>query len=291
MATFVGRLIAVKGVDWLLRVWRDVIQQETLGRLLIIGDGPERSALEVQIRSLGLADSVALVGRQEDVFKFLAISDVFVLPSRLEGVSNALLEAMSQGLPVIVADDELGGNREVVDDRIDGHVVKIGDDRSFGEILVKLLQDAELRNEMGRKAKHKIEQRFSMDSVVNGYCRIYSELSALRARPVGGQKPSVGIFLARPDRSFHMARKLREKGFDIIHYNRVGYKDDAYVKVRGGPLAALAYLLLRTKNDIYFTSLGFVPSTWLYLNKCLRGKPYVFNATGLRSGDVRRQVV
>ncbi len=282
VATFVGRLIAVKGVDWLLRIWRDVIQQETLGRLLIIGDGPERSALEDQIRSSGLTDSVALVGRQEDVFKFLAITDVFVLPSRLEGVSNALLEAMSQGLPVIVADDELGGNREVVDDCIDGHIVKIGDDRSFGEILVRLLRDAELRNDMGRKAKQKIEQRFSMDSVVNGYCRIYSELSTLHARPMAGQKPSVGIFLARPDRSFHMARKLREKGFDIIHYNRVGYKDDSYVKVRGGPLAALAYLLLRTKNDIYFTSLGFVPSTWLYLNKCLRGKPYVFNATGLR---------
>jgi len=282
VVTFVGRLIEVKGVDWLLRVWRDVIQQETLGRLLIIGDGPERPALEAQVRSFGLTDSVSLVGRQEDVFKFLAITDVFVLPSRLEGVSNALLEAMSQGLPVIVADDELGGNREVVDDRIDGHVVKIGDDRSFAEILVKLLRDAELRNEMGRKAKHKIEQRFSMDSVVHGYCRIYSELSELHPRPLPDQKPSVGIFLARPDRSFHMARKLREKGFDIIHYNRVGYKDDPYVKVRGGPIAALAHLLLRTNNDIYFTSLGFVPSSWLYLNKRLRGKPYVFNATGLR---------
>ena len=282
VVTFVGRLIDVKGVDWLLRVWRDVVQQETLGRLLIIGDGPERPALEAQIRSLGLTDSVALVGRQEDVFKFLAVTDVFVLPSRLEGVSNALLEAMSQGLPVIVADDELGGNREVVDDRIDGYVVKIGDDRSFAEILVKLLRDAELRNKMGRKAKHKIEQRFSMDSVVDGYCRIYSELSALQARSMAGQKPSVGIFLARPDRSFHMARKLRERGFDIVHYNTVGYKDDPFVRLRGGRMAALAHLLLRTNCDVYFTSLGFVPSSWLYLNKRLRGKPYVFNATGLR---------
>ncbi|MGH7797287.1 MAG: glycosyltransferase family 4 protein [Candidatus Binatia bacterium] len=282
VATFVGRLIQVKGVDWLLRVWRDVSQQEPLGRLLIIGDGPERPALEDQVRSFDLTDSVALLGRQEDVFKFLAITDVFVLPSRLEGVSNALLEAMSQGLPVIVADDELGGNREVVDNRIDGYIVKIGDDRSFTEILVKLLRDAELRNNMGRKAKDKIEQRFSMDSVVDGYCRIYNELSEIQARSMAGQKPSVGIFLARPDRSFHMARKLREKGFNIIHYNTVGYKDDSYVKVRGGPIAALAHLLLRTNNDIYFTSLGFVPSTWLYLNKRLRRKPYVFNATGLR---------
>jgi glycosyltransferase involved in cell wall biosynthesis len=79
-----------------------------------------------------------------------------------------------------------------------------------------------------------------------------------------------------------MARKLRERGFEIIHYNTVGYQDDPFVRLRGGRIAALAHLLLRTHCDVYFTSLGFVPSSWLYLNKRLRGKPYVFNATGLR---------
>jgi glycosyltransferase involved in cell wall biosynthesis len=96
------------------------------------------------------------------------------------------------------------------------------------------------------------------------------------------KKPSVGIFLARPDRTFHMARKLRERGFEIVHYNTGGYENDPYVRLRGGPIAVLAYLLRRTHHDLYFTSLGFVPSFWLYLNKCLRGKRYVYNATGVK---------
>jgi glycosyltransferase involved in cell wall biosynthesis len=88
--------------------------------------------------------------------------------------------------------------------------------------------------------------------------------------------------MARPDRSFYMARKLRERGFDVAHYNTVGYKDDPYVRVRGGFASASAYLMLRTNHDVYFTSLSFIPSFCLYLNRLLRGKPYVFNSTGVK---------
>jgi glycosyltransferase involved in cell wall biosynthesis len=75
---------------------------------------------------------------------------------------------------------------------------------------------------------------------------------------------------------------LRARGFKVVHYNTVGYKDDPYVKLRGGAIPALMHLLLRTDHDIYFTSLGFVPSFWLYINKRLRKKRYVYNATGVK---------
>lgn len=97
-----------------------------------------------------------------------------------------------------------------------------------------------------------------------------------------GRTPSIGLFLPRPERSFYMAQKLRERGFEVVHYNTQGYLDDSFVKVRKGAAPALAYLLLRTNHDVYFTSLSFVPSSCLYLNKRLRGKPYVFNATGVK---------
>jgi glycosyltransferase involved in cell wall biosynthesis len=177
VVTFIGRLIHAKGVDWLLEIWRDVISHERSARLLIIGDGPERDSLETAAQSLGIDDSVAFVGFQRQAPRFFGMTNVFVLPSRLEGVSNALLEAMSYGMPVVVADDELGGNREVVDDQIDGYVIKMGDTRSFSEVLLKLLGNPELRARIGQNARHKIERRFSMQSVVDGYRGIYSELS------------------------------------------------------------------------------------------------------------------
>jgi len=79
-----------------------------------------------------------------------------------------------------------------------------------------------------------------------------------------------------------MAEKLRERGFDVVHYNTRGYLHDPYVKVGDGSASALTHLLLRTNHDVYFTSLSFVPSSCLYLNRYLRGKPYVFNATGVK---------
>jgi glycosyltransferase involved in cell wall biosynthesis len=94
--------------------------------------------------------------------------------------------------------------------------------------------------------------------------------------------PSIGIFLARPERTFYMAQKLRERGFPVVHYNTEGYNEDPYVKIPRGGVAALTYLLLRTNHDVYFTSIGFVPVFCLYLNKLLRRKPYVYNATGVK---------
>jgi glycosyltransferase involved in cell wall biosynthesis len=182
IVTFVGRLVHDKGVDWLLKVWQQVAQRHKRARLLLVGDGIERATLEAQAQSLGVTDTVAFIGRQADVFKFLVISDIFVLPSRQEGTSNALLEAMSQGLPVIVADDLLGGNRGVVDDCKDGYVIRLGDDQVFVETLDQLLTDTELRKEMGRRARKKIEERFSIESVADKYCEIYSELLHTRGK-------------------------------------------------------------------------------------------------------------
>lgn len=284
IVTFVGRLIHAKGVDWLLEVWKEVAQQEKSARLLIIGEGSERSALEAQARALGIADTVAFVGVQQDVWKFLAITDAFTLPSRREGISNALLEAMSQGLPVVVADDSLGGNREMVEHQKEGYVVAFGDTKSYSKTIVKLLQDPQLRQDIGKQARKSIERRFSIERVADQYCETYYELLERRTSSTAPEsRLSIGLFLARPDRSFHMASKLRERGFGVVHYNTEGYKDDAWIKVRKGFAPALRHLLFRTDHDVYFAALSFIPSLSVCLNRFLRGKPYVFNATGVKS--------
>lgn len=77
-----------------------------------------------------------------------------------------------------------------------------------------------------------------------------------------------------------MTKKLRERGFDVVNYNRQSYGDGPYVNLRGGAATALSHLLLRTNHDVYFTGLSFSPSLCLYLNRRVRSKPYIFNMTG-----------
>jgi glycosyltransferase involved in cell wall biosynthesis len=91
-------------------------------------------------------------------------------------MSNALLEAMSQGLPVVAADDALGGNRAVVIDKQDGLLVPLEDTEVFAQNLLLLLRDRNFRIEMGRRARQKIEQAFSVESVTRRYMEVYREL-------------------------------------------------------------------------------------------------------------------
>ena len=176
VVTFVGRLAPDKGVDWLLEIWRIVSQADKRARLLLIGDGPDRAALIAQAKSLGIEDTVTFVGRQEDVYKFFAASDIFVLPSRLEGISNCPPGSDVQGLPVVAGDDELGGNRSVITDKQDGFIVLWKIPRSLPETLLTLLRDQEFRREMGKRAQQKVKEAFSIESVTRGYLQVYHEL-------------------------------------------------------------------------------------------------------------------
>jgi glycosyltransferase involved in cell wall biosynthesis len=177
---FVGRLAPDKGVDWLLDTWRMVTQADQQAHLLLVGDGPDRAALVARAGSLGIHDRVTFLGRQEDVYRFFAASDLFVLPSRLEGVSNALLEAMSQGLPVVAADDALGGNRSVISHKQDGLLVPMENTDLLAQSLLSLLKDPRWRTEMGKRARQKTEEAFSVRAVTQRYLEVYRELVAAK---------------------------------------------------------------------------------------------------------------
>jgi L-malate glycosyltransferase len=190
VVAFVGRLVPEKGVDWLLDAWRTVASQSGAARLLVVGDGPERRALEARAERLGIAATVAFVGWQKDVFSHLAAADVFVLPSRREGCSNALLEAMSQGLPVVVADDALGGNREIAKDGRDGYLVPLEDTETLGARLLELVRNPALRDAMGRRARRTMERERSIECAAERYCEVYQAMLGGRERPLHTEAPS-----------------------------------------------------------------------------------------------------
>ena len=121
-AAFVGRLAPEKGLDALVDAWPIVLGNRPDARLTLIGDGPSRPGLEARIAGLGLAGSIRLNGAAPDPAEVLRDCDLFVLPSREEGMSIALLEAMAWGLPVVAS--LIPGNAALISDGVHGRLAR-----------------------------------------------------------------------------------------------------------------------------------------------------------------------
>jgi glycosyltransferase involved in cell wall biosynthesis len=166
---YVGRLAEVKGVDRLLTVWASM--PHGVGAiLLIVGDGPLREDLEALVLRLGLQASVRFLGPQAEVSKFYGIADLFALPSRSEGMSNALLEAMATGIPSVASD--VGGNREVITNDETGILVNWEDTAACANLLQALLADQHRRQTMGEAAKKRVRE-FALPRVAERYRELY----------------------------------------------------------------------------------------------------------------------
>lgn len=141
--------------------------------LLIVGDGPDRDRIEKAIDEAGIRDHVVLAGLQKDVAWWLRRMHIFCLASDTEGMPITLLEAGATGLPSVATD--AGGNTEVVDDGVTGLIVPRGDEVGFAEALQKLVEDDELRRRLGQAAMTRIRERYSLESMVEQYVRVYKE--------------------------------------------------------------------------------------------------------------------
>jgi len=172
----VGRLDRIKGQDVLLDALPAVRRAVPAARLLLVGDGPARATLTAQAERLGIADAVEFVGAVDDVRPFLARAELFVLPSRSEGISLALLEAMATALPVVATD--VGGNREVIDSPAVGILVAVDDAGALASGIARLLGDPAGAGAMGRAARAAIAQRFSSTRTVDSYAAIYQRALA-----------------------------------------------------------------------------------------------------------------
>jgi L-malate glycosyltransferase len=173
---FAGRLHQQKGLDTLLTATAQILvrRPDLRFRLELFGEGPEDAALRALAASLGIQDIVRFQGSCDDVMTELSGADVFVLPSRAEGLSNALLEALSVGTPAVVSD--LPGNRVAVEHGKNGLLVDVGAVDELAEALIRLLDDARLREQLGRAGRSTIEQRFTIAATARAYAELYDEL-------------------------------------------------------------------------------------------------------------------
>ena len=165
-----------KGFDVLLDAWGRVHAAEPSARLVMVGGG-DAGPWQARARELGCEGSVVFEGRVEDPAPYCRQASVFVLPSRTEGLSNALLEAQSWGVPAVVSG--IPGNRVVVENHVNGLVVPVGDALPLAHALLKLLGEPMTREAMGRAAQMRMRELFAMDQVAR---RLEEAYRAIRRR-------------------------------------------------------------------------------------------------------------
>lgn len=183
----VAQLIERKGHRYLF----DALPRVTAGfpdaKVLVLGRGPLLSKLERQVKSLGVERNVLFAGFRRDIPDLLPQLNVLVHPATMEGLGVAILQAMAARVPVIAT--AVGGIPEAVQDEVNGILVPPGDSQAIGKALIHLLANPGVRREMGRAGRRIVEEKFNVDSMVEGTLSVYHEVLGRSAR--GGCGSSV----------------------------------------------------------------------------------------------------
>jgi len=176
----VANLIAYKGHSYVVEAMPSVRSACGDVHILLVGDGPERARLEKLARDRGVSDLVHFCGATDDVGSYIHAADFGVLPSLQEGLSNAVLEMMAAGLPVIATC--VGGNVDILRNEVNGALVRPADPAELAGSIVRVVQNPDLRHRLGAAAKADVEQRFSYEALVANMSAIYRELAERRTR-------------------------------------------------------------------------------------------------------------
>jgi glycosyltransferase involved in cell wall biosynthesis len=167
----VGRLEEQKGHRHLLAAWPGVVREFPDARLLVIGDGVLRAALEDQARALGLGPSTMFLGFRTDVARLLDAVDVVALPSLYEGMPLTAIEASAMGRPLVAT--AVDGTPEVVADGATGCLVPPADPSALAAALGRLLRDPDAARRMGAAGRRRALERFALDRHVEATAAVY----------------------------------------------------------------------------------------------------------------------
>ncbi|QDU95636.1 glycosyltransferase [Lignipirellula cremea] len=178
-----ARLITTVGRLWPQKRMKDLIWAAELlkciredSHLLIVGEGPQRWRLEVFRDQIEVGDRVHLVGQRSDVPRLLFHSECFWLGSGYEGQSNAVMEAMSAGLPVVATD--IAGNRDLVIPEETGYLVGVGDKAGFAQWTNQLLENPAGAKKMGQAGQRRMHEEFTISNMVQRHAELYAHVAS-----------------------------------------------------------------------------------------------------------------
>jgi len=169
----VGRLTKAKDYPTLLKAFSLISKKKNV-YLIIIGEGEERKNLEELIDKLDISENIALLGFEENPYKYMKKASVFVLSSSREGFPNVLVEAMTCGLPVVSTDCSSGPN-EIIENGKNGILVPVGDEKALAEAILKILTNPSLTQKFSLEGK-KTAQNFTLEKSVKEYEKLFQEV-------------------------------------------------------------------------------------------------------------------
>jgi len=176
----VSNFRAVKRPADCVEIFAKVLQKEINSRLVMVGDGPELSAVRHRARQLDVLEKTEFVGKQAKIADYLAVADVFLLPSEEESFGLAALEAQACEVPVVAT--RVGGLPEVVADKESGFLSDIGDTEKMADDVIKVLSDEELHRAFGMRGRELAIARYSSELVIPQYIKFYEKILSQSAK-------------------------------------------------------------------------------------------------------------
>ena len=170
----IGRLIDVKNFSRLLDIWKQVSEKHSDWHLDIVGEGPEREALQQKIVRLNLSQNVTLHKGTTDVVPYYINSSIFLMTSRFEGLPMVLIEAQTCGLPIVSLDCDYGP-RHIIEDGVTGKLIPYNDDNAMADAICELIENQEKRQQMGRAALN-ASQRYKPENIMNKWLELFDEI-------------------------------------------------------------------------------------------------------------------
>jgi len=178
---WIGRMTAIKRLPDVLTAFADLRARGVDATLCLVGDGPDREAVERRAHELGVARHVLFVGYQRDVAPYYALLDALLLASANEGTPVVAIEALAARRPVVAT--AVGGVPDVVDDGVDGVLVPVGDVDAMAGALARLAAEPELRRRLGDAGRVRVLGRYRVERLVDDVDALYRELLSSAGLP------------------------------------------------------------------------------------------------------------
>jgi len=170
----IGRLSEEKGQKYLVQASLELVRKIKNVKVVLLGEGRERSRLEGQVRELGLQEAVLMPGFQKDVATWMGALDVIVNCSMTEGMPNVILEALAAGTPVVAT--AVGGVPELIEDRVTGLLIRPADSDAIAHRIISLVQDPQFASEVSRAGQLSVKTKFSATRQRDSLLAIYSQV-------------------------------------------------------------------------------------------------------------------
>lgn len=170
----VARLTEQKDLETLLEAFAEVLETHPKTGLAIVGDGPKRDELEKLAREYDISENVSFTGYRSDIPQLMHAFDTFVLPSRWEGFGRVFLEAMAASTPIVASN--VSAIPEIVIDEETGLLADVGETQEFTSAINNLLESDDLRTELGKNGRNRLEEQFTVEKMVHETTEVYDEI-------------------------------------------------------------------------------------------------------------------